>query len=341
MSKFSPKVHSLVEKGKFNYGVYKENILNVNPLDADGLIGSITPKFIKDNALKEWNSYQITDDRFSIYIILFSLKKSSNIQIVIYDRIEDDTYTYSIDKPLFRVDIGKSILNSNVFYKDESVMLEISNKLENGCVEINFEVFNYNNTNIKGNLTGAKDLINPLISCIPFENNRAMYSHRQLMNVGGSLLIDENFYKLSSNASMIASDQKSFYPHEFWWNQSSASMKNENGIFAFNLTENQSLFPSKYNENCFWIDEKINLLPAVTFLFDRSKNIWKIVDEKGNIDLTFKVKVNFEVYKNYFISKSDYKTCFGVFNGFITDLNGNKIEIKNYFGLGEVVDITI
>lgn len=341
MAKFSKEIENLVENGKFNYGIYKSLILNVNPLDVDGRVGSITPKFIKDNYLKEWISYQISDERFFVFILLFSLKKSSNIQIILYDKKEKDLYSYSIDKPFFRIDIGKSILSSNIFYKDENVMIEILNKLGSKYIELNFEIFNLNNSNIKASIKATNDDIEPFVSCIPFENNNAMYSYRQLMNIAGSILIDDNFYKINDNASFIAYEQKSFYPHDFWWNLANASKKCDDNIFAFNLTENQSLFPNKYNENCFWINNRVFSLPSVKFLFDREKKLWKIIDEDGCIDLSFEVKVNVEVYKNYFISKSQYKTCLGIYNGFITDCNGHKIEIKDYFGFGEVVDISI
>jgi hypothetical protein len=39
--------------------------------------------------------------------------------------------------------------------------------------------------------------------------------------------------------------------------------------FAFNLTQNQSIDPYRYNENLIWREKRTSLLPPVTFTKDQ------------------------------------------------------------------------
>ena len=44
---------------------------------------------------------------------------------------------------------------------------------------------------------------------------------------------------------------------------------------AFNLTENQSTDSERFNENCFWVNGILQVLPPVKFIFTFSVNYSK------------------------------------------------------------------
>lgn len=338
--KFDNAPIELVTKGKFNNGVYNEYIDNINPLDANIYTNKLTPKFVKNMALKEWHAYQFGDEKFFCLLVVMNMKKTAMIELIIYDIERKSFYKYLVTKPMPDLEIGKNLLSSTVFYKDESTVLEVSNMLSIKQITLNFSFVLKNGTSIKCNVRGDSSSTKPHIACIPLSEKRSMYTHKQALQMNGTLLINDELHRFKDNSFLIIDDQKSYYSRNFWWNWLTAVKVIDGDIYGFNLTENQSKNPKKYNENCMWYKNESYRLPPVKFLFDRKTMLWKIVDEKATVDLTFNVVFKNSINRNLMLVKSMYYAPFGWVSGSIK-VDGLTLEVDKYFAMGEKIDIKL
>ncbi len=330
----------LVRDGRFNNGVYNEVFEKLNPLDANVFSKRISPRCINNISLKEWHAYQFGDEKFFCLLIVMNMKKTAMFELVIYDIERKSFYKYLVTKPMIELEIGKNVLDSKVFYRDESTLLEISNRLQNNSININLSCRLKSGTSIKLNVGGDASTTKPIVSCMPISKNRSIYTHKQPMQMQGTLLINREVHKFENNSFLILDDQKSYYSRNFWWNWISSAKIIDGQMFAFNLTENQSLNPKKYNENCVWYRNKEYRLPAVKFLFDRKNMLWKIVDENGQVDITFKVEFKNSINRNLMIFKSDYYAPFGWAEGTLK-FEGITLNVKDFFAMGEKINIKL
>ena len=163
-----------------------------------------------------------------------------------------------------------------------------------------------------------------------------VFSKSALTAQGFLKINNENFDFHKSESFLILDNHKGYYPNPMIYDWCTGA-KNENGkLIAFNLTDNQSTNPEKYNENCIWINKEIHLLPTVKFIRPEGVHkTWQIKDKLGMIDLKFTPTVENSFLLNLLIIKSDYYGPFGIFEGFIKLQNFGKIYLNDYFGMGE------
>ena len=154
---------------------------------------------------------------------------------------------------------------------------------------------------------------------------------------GSMSLGNEKTVFVRGKSFAIIDDHKGFYPYVMRYDWvTAAAYDEEKRLIGFNLTDNQSVDLAKYNENCLWIDGKLNLLPPVKFKRPYgAMGDWVIRDEYDMIDLTFKPVSMGEINMNLLFLKVKYRGPFGYCNGSIKDASGRKLDINGYFGMGE------
>jgi hypothetical protein len=181
-------------------------------------------------------------------------------------------------------------------------------------------------------------LVEPIVVSIPLGENRAMYSHKCLMPMQGSLVIGGEEVVFSKKESFaIIDDHKGFYPYMMHYDWlTAAGYDTEGRLSGFNLTDNQSADPEKYNENCLWVDGRLFLLPPVKF--DRPQGVdgeWRVRDLYGMVDLSFRPVSMGKIDMNLLAVKVSYFGPFGVCGGRIRDSLGREHSFDGYFGMGE------
>lgn len=338
--KFDKTPKELVTEGKFNNGVYNDFIDNINPLDANIHGDKRATKFARNIALKEWHAYQFGDEKFFCFLVVMDMKKTAMIEVIVYDIERKIFYKHLVTKPIPGLSIGKNLKSSKVFYRDKKMTIEISNSLANNEITLNFEGVFQDGNSIKCSAKGNSSQTKPLISAMPINDHKSIYAHKQPLTMSGVLEINDETHIFDENAFLIIDDQKSYYPRNFWWNWMTAVKVIEGNIYGFNLTENQSTDPKKYNENCMWYNNDTYRLPPVKFSFDSDKMVWKITDENGDVNLTFDVIYKNAINKNFVVIKSNYYAPFGWVNGTLK-AEGITLNIDKYFAMGEKINITI
>jgi len=237
--------------------------------------------------------------------------------------------------------VPSSIWDARQSYRDKNCSIELISNLDKGRFYIAIKASGYKELpDIEGNFEAFHDkgLVEPIVVSIPFGKNRGMYSHKCLMPMQGSLSIDGKKTEfLRKESFAIIDDHKGFYPYVMKYDWATAAGFNDKGkLVGFNLTDNQSTDPERYNENCLWLDGNLHLLPPVKFERpDGVEGNWLIRDSYGMVDLVFKPDTMGTIDMNFLILKVKYRGPFGYCNGFVKDSSGNRVEIKDYFGMGE------
>jgi len=336
-----PPPQNLVTDGKFNFGTFNGPFRKVNPQAADRPLGIWAPRPLLSFRLKEWQAFQLGNSRFFMLAVLYNAKVSALAQFIVYDKEHKKKYLFEKVLPSWKIKVPSSIWDSRQSYRDKSCSIELISHLDKGRFYINIKVSGYKELpDIEGNFEAFHDngLAEPIVVSIPFGKNRGMYSHKCLMPVQGSLSIDgKKTQFLRKDSFAIIDDHKGFYPYVMKYDWITAAGFNDSGqLVGFNLTDNQSLDPEKYNENCLWLDGKLNLLPPVKFKRpDGVEGNWLIRDKYGMVDLVFKPETMGTIDMNFLILKVKYWGPFGYCNGFIKGKTGTKVMVNEYFGMGE------
>jgi hypothetical protein len=132
---------------------------------------------------------------------------------------------------------------------------------------------------------------------------------------------------------LLMDDHKGYYPRIMRWDWVTGAGFDARGRrIAVNLTRNDSIDPDRYNENCVWVDGRIQLLPAVTFRRrpELVPEVWEIRDREGEVEVDFEIELDGYVRVNAVVIESRYRGPFGRLRGRVGEL-----ELDGLFGMGE------
>jgi hypothetical protein len=332
---------NLVTNGKFTFGTFSSQFKRVNPLEAGNPLGMWLPKPFLDFRLKEWQAFQLGNSRWFMLAVLYNAKVSALAQFIVYDKERNKKYLFEKILPSWKIEIPASIWEGNQSYRDRDCSIEIISALAKGRFYINVCIRDQKDLpDMEGHFEAIHDeaLVAPIVVSIPMGKNRGVYSHKCLMPMQGSLVLGgEKIEFLRINSFAIIDDHKGFYPYALKYDWATAAGYDPSGrLVGFNLTDNQSVDPQKYNENCLWVDGKLNLLPPIKF--DRPQGVegdWFIRDPYGMVDLSFKPVSMGKIDMDLLALRVKYFGPFGYFSGTVRDSSGNSLDFGRYFGMGE------
>ena len=178
----------------------------------------------------------------------------------------------------------------------------------------------------------------PSIACIPFGKNRPLYSQKDLFRMEGYIEVNGVKYESDENSTAIIDDHRGYYPYKSHYDWVTTMGKNvvdgKEQFFGFNLTRNQSINQTKYNENLIWMEGKTSRLTPVRFEH-KSYNEWNVRDLYGMVDLTFHIGDRFIMRVPFKVIDINYHITFGELSGFVCDEDGNKYVLDGMVGIGE------
>ena len=331
----------LVENGKFHFGTFGNQFRRVNPLDASSAFGGWLPRPLLNFRLKEWQAFQLGNERWFVMPVLYNAKVSALAQFIAYDRENKRKYIFEKILPSWKIKVPSSIWDSCQSYRDGDCFIEMVSQLAKSKFYINVKVRGrktWPDMEAHFELFHEEGVVEPIVVSIPFGENKGMYSHKCLMPMQGSMAIgSEKVTFLRGRSFAFIDDHKGYYPYKMKYDWvTAAGFDEQKQLIGFNLTDNQSIDAEKYNENCIWINGKLNLLPAVKFNRPQGDmGEWTIKDRYGMVDLVFKPTAAGEINMNALVLKVRYRGPFGYCSGVIKTASGAVVQIKDYFGMGE------
>ncbi|MDD6012860.1 MAG: DUF2804 family protein, partial [Oscillospiraceae bacterium] len=154
----------------------------------------------------------------------------------------------------------------------------------------------------------------------------------------GRIEVNGQVYESDEESTAIIDDHKGYYPYisHYDWvtTMCKTDIDGERKYFGINLTRNQSVNQTDYNENLIWFEGKTSRLTPVRFEhIDFNK--WHIRDVYGMVDIIFDIKDRYHMYLPMHVVRIDYHITFGELSGYVLDEDGKKYSVDGMPAIGE------
>lgn len=330
----------LVTEGQINFGCFTDGIKHLNYLDAKRPLGFPAPRFFKYLRLKEWQAFQLGNKDYFLLIAVYNSKSIGINQLLLYDKTKKQFYKYERQVAFWETHVADNIYDGTSKIDKKDFKIELINKLASNSVSIKIDIKNYKKLpSVKADfeLDMQNKSSSSIVVSIPFGQNRGMYSFKNLAPLKGRIVHGNSEICFDAESSFsIMDDHKGYYPYNMQYDWVTGANMHNGELIGFNLTDNQSINPEKFNENVLWKGNKRFLLPAVKFMRPNgTENEWIIRDKYNMVELSFFPTVSNDLKFNLIAIKSDYSGPLGYFRGSIKYAPGKKISLDDYFGIGE------
>ena len=299
------------------------------------------PGWAKGWRIKEWQCFNANNDYFFLDAIFCNVKLYRMAQVLVYDKVSGQKYLFRKIRPGTGWHLPISLANSSLDSRSSRFFFRIHNWLDADTIKLDINIeakrkeppltihFSYNISHHD---------VTPMATSLCLTERRIMYTFKALAPVGGDMVVDgKHIHMNQENTSGFFLDCKGFFPYRMNTIICSGSgFDDENRRFGFHIAENQARESNKNNENALWVNGKLTPLPPVLITMPNGKdNEWVIQDLEGMIDLTFTPKEQNKSGARMLFTNVDFNTPLGYYNGVLVNSDGEKIQIKNLFGLGE------
>jgi hypothetical protein len=333
----------LVVGGSFRAGRFAAPFERTNALDAR-LLGALpVPRALRSLRLKEWQAAQFGNQDWFACVALFNAKLLALVQVKLYDRRTRRLHLFERMRPPWELRLANDLLDSEVAWAGRGCRVAFRNRLFDDAVELELDVAEAPGfPGVRGRVTALAAGQQPLVVCIPFSPQRAMYSHKGLVPAEGELTIGSEPVRLARDSGyFLIDDHKGYYPWTMDWDWVTGAGHDEGGrLVGFNLTRNQSMDPERWNENAFWKAGRLHALPPVRFEHAAGRSgpeTWAIRDlgDAKHVDLVFTIETDSRVDVNAGPLRSRYRGPFGRYDGELRSPDGERLAVQGLFGMGE------
>jgi hypothetical protein len=322
-------------------GAYRTPFREANILDAP-LYSFPAPGFWKRFRLKEWQHYGIITPSHYFGFVIFDAKFTGVSFFYSYDRQNSTRFEHARQGGGKDLRVAAQVYDDVCRFDAPGYRIRFENKLDAGYHRIFLDIEgDKKRPSVEGDITVYEDLsaVEPLVQVSPVTARRPLYTHKAAVPASGSIRLGSQEIVLDRKSCIaLLDEQKTYYPYFSFWKWSTAGGFTADGrIMAFNLCQNMIADDEDHNENCFWLDGKIQCLGAARFEFGDVMKPWKIKTTGDELSLSFapqgeRAKRMSQAFGLIF---SDFHQPFGLYNGGFTDRSGLKHPVKDFFGLAE------
>jgi hypothetical protein len=248
------------------------------------------------------------------------------------DRHSSERIEHHKQGPALRMRIADGLADGKTYLHGRGMKIDIHNHLDGEKHAVSIKARSRGLDTIKATLTCHHPRgIDPLVVCIPFGDNRALYSHKSVLPVSGNVTVGDRTYVVDGNAHAIIDIHKGHYPRYSWWNWATFVGRDAAGrLVAANFTRNVA--GDEVHENALWIDGKLERLAPSVFALNGEPWTLKTLDDRSRLRFSGIGERTEDL--NLGLVVSSFRQRFGNFSGTLGASEG-KVEIANAFGLFE------
>jgi hypothetical protein len=330
-----------VDKGVPVHGTWNEAFREVDLLEVQRPFSFPLPRGLRNLRIKEWESFVIQDDHVCLEAFLANLKYYQVAQALLYDKENGELLRFNKVIPFGGWRLPRSLWNSSVYSRSYGFFFSIHSWLDANIIKMDLDI---EATRERPSFTAHLEYrlgdlkTTPMAVNLPFSDRRCMYAYKTFSAVQGDMVFGGRHISLDpAKTQGIFRDYKGYFPyrmHSTWCNGLSA---NETLRFGFSIAENQTKETFKNNENVLWQEGKaMTPLPPVRITMPGGpESDWVIQDVEGMVDLTFSPQEQIRNSFNLFLTRWEYHTPLGYYNGMLVDAGGAQIPVHNLWGSGE------
>ncbi|MDR2398098.1 MAG: DUF2804 domain-containing protein [Spirochaetaceae bacterium] len=336
-----PKRASPIEGGKPLQGTWTDAFDEVDLMAIQRPYAWPLPRWILDARIKEWESFIIQDDRFYLQALLCNVKWYRWAQVFLYDKQTQERLRFRKIMPLSGWRMPRTLSNSSVDSRSYGFFFRVHDWLDAGTIKVDLDI---EATRERPSFTAHVEYdvdrtkVTPLGVNLLFTERRCMYAYKTLAPVRGDMVFGGRHISLDPAKTLgFFGDFKGYYPYQMQCLWGTAfGFDREGRTFGFSLAENQAKETFKNNENVLWVDGTLSYLPPVYITMQEGDEAaWIIQDMEGMVDLVFTPQEPVQSGLNLLITRVEFKTPLGYYNGTILDREGTAIPVRNLWGVGE------
>jgi hypothetical protein len=298
--------------------------------------------WVKYNRIKEWQCFSAHDENHLLEVLFCNYKHYKKVQLMLYDKKNKKKQIFRKLLPGSGWQLPQSLINSTTDGFSSNFLFRIHNWLDADIVTLSINIQAIRRqpsltVHLEYNVNYLE--VTPMVVSLGFSEQRTMYAFKAHAPVHGEIIYDRKKISLKQDTcSGFFCDYKGFYPYRMYTTTCYAmGFDTSSGKrFGFHIAENQAKETNKNNENALWLDGELTPLPPVLITMPYGlESIWVIQDIEGMIDLTFTPKEQNTYGTNLLFSEANSYSPMGLYNGMLVTSSGEKIIIKNLFGIGE------
>jgi len=336
-----PPIASPIEDGNPIIGTWNKAFEKVDLKEISKPFKYPVPRWAKNLRIKEWQCFNAQNKYFLLDAIFCDLKLYRMAQVLLYDKEKEQKYFYRKIVPGTSWQLPVSLANSSVDSRSRHFFFRIHNWLDADTVKLDINIeADRKHSPLTVHL--AYDLnsqdVTPMATSLKFTKKQIMYAYKSFAPVRGDMVLaGKRIILKQETCSGVFWDCKGFFPYRMHTTMCNASgFDEENRRFGFHIAENQTRDTNKNNENALWLNGKLTPLPPVRITMPNGIDAdWVIQDVEGMVDLKFTPKEPENSDVNLIFTRTDFNIPLGYYNGMLVTSEGEKIQIKNLFGIGE------
>ena len=340
-----PPPAALVTDGRYRFGTYDGPIATINPLDVvttPGATGRLQ-RAARNARLKEWEAFQLGDDDLFVLGAVYDTKSISLLQVLVVDKAAATIARYEQKVPTPMVHVARGLDHTRSHGRVGRFSVQLTNEMGAGLVAVDASHPGRGDQLPPLELHGAGRCgpgeAGHLVICHPFDDDRALYSHKTMMPFAGTLRAGAELTVFDPDRSfMILDDHHGDYPSPMQYDWVTAVRRNDAGLIeGFNLTDNQIRDPQRFNENAVWLGDRVHRLPAVHV--ERPDGPWgtwvvRDADGSGSVDVRFTPTVRSEMHVGPRHALAEYYAPYGWYEGRL-HTGSVDLQVDGMFGVGE------
>lgn len=326
--------------GKAVFGTFDKEFKNMNFLDINKQ-SPYLPDWFNWFRLTRWEAVEVN---FKDYLLLMGVNDMGLINtglICFYDKKKRKVTSWreTLFKTRGQIKISENLLDgATTEALGNDVKIKIVNHFEHGKAYVTGEAFNEKKGFINYSLELERVSL-PSVVSIPFDKNKPLYTQKDLFKCKGYIEINGEKIESDDVATAIIDDHRGYYPrfsHYDWLTTMGRNtVDGKEQYFAFNLTRNQSINQTDYNENLIWFEGATSRVTPVRFEH-LDYNKWHVRDVYGMVDIIYDIgdRCLIRMIADPLLDVN-YHIVFGEISGYICDEDGNKYILDGMCGIGE------
>ncbi|WP_304225275.1 DUF2804 domain-containing protein [Gracilinema caldarium] len=343
----SPPRSSPLDKGIPVFGTWTRPFDDVDLLSVKHPFFIPTMKWIRNLRVKEWQTFHIQNETYFLIAVLTNAKYYRLAQVFLWNKETKESLLFRKSLPFGAWKLPRSLSNSSITSRSYGFYFRIHNWLDADLIELDLDIEpKLKRPSFTAHLEFdfSRLKTTPLVTCLPFAERRCMYNYKAMVPVRGDLVFGGKHVSLSLDKTFgFFMDYKGYFPYRMrqtWC--TGHGFHNDGRPFGFSVVESQTRDSFRYNENGLWLAGQLTPLPPVRITMPEGPDSdWVIQDLEGMVDLTFTPKEPIKTGFDFIITRSEYISPFGVYNGMLQTKDGEKINLRNVWGTGEQIYLRV
>ena len=284
--------------------------------------------------IKEWDWYQISDDRLALQFTLGHASYAGQVGIMLFDFEKGE----------------------NIFVKDKILVLPFNslkleaNAEENGVIEYNkggmymrfenkdgYRTLNAKCDGFEAEVTLTPQTEHALVVNVPFTEhpNAFYYNHKiSCLKAYAKVKVGDSEYTFDENAWGLLDWGRGVWPfhNEWYWSSASGYLGDE--VFGFNLGCGFG-DTSNATENCLFYKGELHKLGEMKIEYNSYMEPWHLYDDEGRVDLTLTPVYDRETKTKLLWVDNNTHQMFGTFAGKVVLDDGSTLDVEGITGFAE------